>query len=238
MFTPLLESWGADYCSGYTYSLSYVSGSPLTANYGSDLYTEFQLNTPAQNTIDVLLEDLSWVGSHDIQITGCLGNAAGAFNFPTNCASSTWTVVVTNPCESSSFNTDYPVLSISYNVANDKEGIQYLMPTDDASLTYGNGFDKCGSRVHYLVSDSGVKIYPETRTTPTADFRATSTYPFLEFLYFPDGDSATFDTTPLYQINVQTEAQSFYGLHQFELKFEFADYPDSTANDASDTLSI
>ena len=27
-FTPILENWGADYCSGYTYTLTYINGSP------------------------------------------------------------------------------------------------------------------------------------------------------------------------------------------------------------------
>ena len=169
-FTPILENWGVDYCSGYTYTLTYISGSPQTADYGSDLYTAFVFNTPTENTIDVLLDDLSWVGSHDIQIEGCLGSSSGAFDFPTNCASTTWTMEVTNPCLTSSFTTNYPASSITYNIAEDKTGIQYQMPTDTASTSYGDGFDRCGSRVHYLLSSAGQKIYPETVTSVSSSF--------------------------------------------------------------------
>ena len=214
-FTPVLEKWGLDYCSGYTYTLNYVSGTPQTANYGADLYTAFTFNTPSQNTIDVLLDDLSWVGSHDIEIQGCLGSTTGAFNFPTNCASTTWTLDVTNPCETTSFTTSYPGLSMTYNVADPVTGIQYEIPTDSASASYGNGFDKCGSRIHYLLSANGEQIYPRTVSSTSASFQGTSTYPFIEFLFYPDGDPTTQGTTPIYQINLLTDSENYYGLHQF-----------------------
>ena len=112
------------------------------------------------------------------------------------------------------------------------------MPTDSASVTYGDGYDKCGSRIHYLLSSSGEKLYPDSVSAFSSTFQPTSTYQFLEFLYFPDGDPRSLDITPIYQINIKTENEDHYGLHQFQLYFEFADYPDSTANLASQSLDI
>ena len=97
----MATSWG-DYCNGYSYTFTYVSGTPQTAVDSADLSTVFTKNSGV-NSYSFTLSDLSWAGSHDLTMEGCLGDATGSPYYSTNCGSSTWTMVVTNPCETANF---------------------------------------------------------------------------------------------------------------------------------------
>ena len=120
----------------------------------------------------------------------------------------------------------------------DSVGTQYDIPTDSVSTLYGDGYTLCGERIHYLQDATGSKIYPRNGDSSSTSFQADSQYPFLEFLYFANGDPEGNTLIPCYQINVKTDSEAYYGLHAFTLHFEFGDYPTSTANQASSSFDI
>ena len=185
---------------------------------------------------DYTFSDLSWSGTHVLEIEGCLGDGVVAtYN---NCASTQWTIVISNPCETANFVIAYPVNSLSTSVGSDSIGTQYEIPTDSVSTLYGNGYNKCGDRIHYLQSSTGSKIYPVIGDSSATTFQADMQFPFIEFLSFPGGDPNGGSSTPVYQINVKTDSDAYYGFHPFTLHFEFVDYPSSTANTASSPLDI
>ena len=70
---------------------------------------------------------------------------------------------ITTPCDTASFSFTYTSSSVSYTVGASSIGTEYSMPTDTASSLYGNGYDTCGDRTHYLVDILGNKLYPTER---------------------------------------------------------------------------
>ena len=72
----------------------------------------------------------------------------------------------------------------------------------------------------------------------STNFFPSIQFPFLEFLYFENGDPDSSSTIPVYQINLLTSSEQDYGLYNFDLVFEFVRYPTSTANSDIMPLAI
>jgi len=67
-----------------------------------------------------------------------------------------------------------PIANMATTVDEKKVQVQsYTEFTDDISRTYGNGYDKCGPRVHYLTDMNN-----ESKTSPGNVYRIS------EFLFF------------------------------------------------------
>ena len=112
--------------------------------------------------------------------------------YSTNCASTQWNMEVVNPCLTSNFVQAISTSSLTAKVgATSKIGTQYEIPIDTASVSLGTGYYSCGDRIHYLIeSITGARIYPVpgNPNASATDFTGDAQYPFIEFLYFYDGD--------------------------------------------------
>lgn len=110
-----------------------------------------------------MFTEKDWEGSHYLKIRQTAGIASSKLYSTNYVDTSAFTIVVTNPCKTSDFT--IPNLAKSPTVHNlvarqynDQVTLQYEMPYDSASATYGPnvGVDKyslCGERIHYLTID-------------------------------------------------------------------------------------
>jgi len=159
-FTSLANS-NEQACYGFTHELIYVAGpfdsmahptDPLLI--GPDLTLHF---TQGAGTFDATHTDFEWLGVHTFKIKGTNGNLATANNRKLYKSSYTadFTITILNPCETSIVQ-DEPLQNFEIGV---KSGIPetwyYDNNKDSASVTYGDGYDKCGPRVHYITNDLG-----------------------------------------------------------------------------------
>ena len=94
-------------CNGFSYTFTYVSGTQTPVN-SNDLSINIVPSTT--NKFNINFSDLTWVGTHVIEISGCVGDSAIQL-FNTNCASSQATIDVVDPCETANF---VQTISISY----------------------------------------------------------------------------------------------------------------------------
>ena len=109
-------------------------------------------------------------------------------------------MVVTNPCETASFTTFYPTNSLTYSVATDSVGMQYVRATDSVGDAFGNDYTKCGDRLHYIQEKiTGGRVYTQNGDFSDSTFQSDLAYPFIEFLYYSGGDPTDSSaTTPVF----------------------------------------
>ena len=149
------------------------------------------------NKFDVTFIDLTWVGTHVIEISGCVGDSATQL-FNTNCASTQASIDVVDPCEQANFAQTISISYLQTTLEAEKVGTQYEVPTDTVSSAYGNGYDTCGDREHYLIDSDGRIVHPRPMSSESTNFYPSLQFPFLEFLNFEDGDPNSASTVPVY----------------------------------------
>ena len=103
----------------------------------------------------------NWVGEHEFELKATLGTYSatsgrgndGLYNSVTSTES--LTVTIKNPCVTSVVNSDVGLVIPDIEVPQNEEIIQvnYAGPTDSASLSYGNGYDKCGPIKYTLLDE-------------------------------------------------------------------------------------
>ena len=104
-----------------------------------------------------------WIGVHEFELKATLGTFSstnergndGLYNSVTS--TETLTVTIENPCVTSVVNSDVGLVISDIEVPLNEENIQvnYAGPTDSASLSYGNGYDKCGPIEYTLFDEQG-----------------------------------------------------------------------------------
>ena len=67
---------------------------------------------------------------------------------------------VLNPCLTANFVQTIAVTTLTTTVGAAAVGTQYEIPTDTVSSLFGNGYDMCGDRIHYLEDSTSSRIYP------------------------------------------------------------------------------
>jgi hypothetical protein len=90
----------------------------------------------------------------------------------------------------------------------------YMEFKDDISTIYGNGYDKCGPREHYITDSTGA-----AKTSPNNIYR------IREYLLFSKIQGTPLNT---YKFDVQTYDYASIGLHEFILHVALSYYPTST----------
>lgn len=113
------------------------------------------------------------------------------------------------------------------NMMNTVGELTYVYQTyddfkDDISTLYGNGYDKCGPREHYLTDNTGA-----AKTVPDNIYRIT------EYLLFTKATTGTPDS---YKFAVQTTNYASIGNHEFILHVALKLFP--TATEAKVPFSI
>ena len=83
----------------------------------------------------------------------------------------------------------------------------YTDPTDTASAAYGDGYDKCGARAHYIADADG--------SNPTL---VHSVYSQRNGLYFQISDSSTTPNT--YQLTLNGDNDEYVGSYDLMLIIE------------------
>jgi len=177
-----------DYCFGFTYELIYVDG-PFAADphpsgdaslVGPDLtltYTQTGLQytgTPVT---------FNWLGTHKYLIRGTNGNTATAGNrrLYNSIDSNEFEIVIINPCLTSTVSAQPVSDYLTTVLAGVPTTWLYDEATDSASTTYGDGYDRCGARKHYLTdSNNSQTQYPDVSTHRR----------WLGLNYLADGDPA------------------------------------------------
>ena len=99
------------------------------------------------------VQDFSWLGTHSIVIKSTNGKvdlspeARGDKGLFISVVSEIIEIEIVNPCLTSIVNEDQNVVLEDMMVANGKILYELSLdgPTDSASVTYGNGYDKCGN---------------------------------------------------------------------------------------------
>jgi hypothetical protein len=152
----LFDQWG-DYCTGSSYTLAYVSGPKLAA--GGDptkidinkLYKDrnkyneaaYPLNKPV---LEGVIPDITWEGVHTVRIVAQQGTTKKYRVVQ----GTPFQITYTNPCRRAIV-TPGVINNMSNTVGELAVVTQvYSDFPDDISTLYGNGFDKCGVRNHYL----------------------------------------------------------------------------------------
>jgi hypothetical protein len=115
------------------------------------------------------MQDPSWEGVHTVKIIAQQGTTKKYRVLE----SANFNIQYKNPCRTATVDTR--TIDNMFTTVDDKKvQVQsYTEFTDDISRTYGNGYDKCGPRVHYLTDMNN-----ESKTSPGNIYRIS------EFLFF------------------------------------------------------
>jgi hypothetical protein len=100
------ETFGANYCGGYTYELEYLDG-PFKDQKGLVLstYTQFVEEDKGIVTYTGISEDANWIGVHYMSIKSTLGskdtstNARGVKGLYNSYSSEPFSVIVSHNCD-------------------------------------------------------------------------------------------------------------------------------------------
>jgi len=215
-------SWG-DYCTGSSYRLEYVSGpklpsggDPLTVDINSFYADKTSYNTPGLSGLPYFQgtqQDVSWEGIHTVRIKAQQGTTKLYRSF----YSSTFTIEYRNPCRTCTVTAQ--VLTNMETTVDDKtkKTQTYIEFKDNVSTLYGNGYDKCGPRVHYLTD-----LNNDHKTVPGNIYRIS------EFLYFYQATTGVPPTPNTYTFEVQTSNYASIGLHNYRLHVGLLNYPTAT----------
>jgi hypothetical protein len=87
---------------------------------------------------------------------------------------------------------------------------------DDVSTLYGNGYNKCGVKSHYLTLGSGDAF----KTLPDQIYR------IIEFINFKTNSASPIPKT--YRFEVQSSNYASIGTHNLVLNVALSDYPTAT----------
>ena len=154
-----------DLCGGYTHELIYESGPMLDPNFGSSAadFSPFSLIELSVTRVDMkgAVQDFSWLGAHTIYIKSTNGakdlsvTARGDQGLFRSVSSQTLVINIINPCLTSVVNGDGNLILEDMVVPNGQTllDLTYNGPTDSASVTYGNGYDKCGNLTYIWFDD-------------------------------------------------------------------------------------
>jgi len=211
--------WG-DYCTGSSYKLEYVSGpklpeggDPLSIDINTFYSDVNKYNTPSATgnpKFSGTLLDLSWEGTHTVRIIAQQGTS----KLYRKLEGSPFTIEYKDPCR-----TAVVIARVINNMETtvDDKVVQkqiYEDFKDDVSIEYGNDYDMCGPRVHYLTDTNN-----DGKTMPGNIYRIS------EFLYFSQATSGTPNT---YRFEVSTSNYASIGNHNFILHVGLLNYPTAT----------
>lgn len=143
-------------CGGYTHEILYISGpkfDPTLAPVNADLspYTLDEVS-PTQMAMNGVVSDFSWLGTHRVIIKATLGTkdlsatARGVEGLFLSVLSTELEIQIINPCLTTVVNGDsgLEIDDLVVPGGQDVLDLVYAGPTDSTSVTYGNGYDKCG----------------------------------------------------------------------------------------------
>lgn len=155
-FTQMVDTSQGLLCGGYTHEIIYVSGSvfdatlaPINADLSPYTLTE---TSGTRMEITGTLNVFDWLGVHKIIIKATNGKldtsatARGNQGFFNSVFSPELSLEIVNPCLRSVVNGDGGLEISEISVPPGKTLVDLILagPTDSASVTYGNGYDKCG----------------------------------------------------------------------------------------------
>ena len=196
----------------------YIAGPKLDTAFvpaNADL-SPFVLAEVDSTRVEMLgaVQDFSWLGSHQILIkstNGVLDTAAdarGVDGLYRSVLSDPILIMIINPCLTSVVNGDEGIVIENLSVKINKSvlNVNYTGPTDSASVTYGNGYDKCGNLTYSWLNLTSLPFENENFSyNSTVIDREADTF-WQNLTSFPTG-------TTLYDY--------------FTLKMELVDYPTS-----------
>lgn len=154
-------------CGGYTHKIKYIDGPMLDNSFSDEVDLSFFSIVEAGSSLMITgaAENLSWVGTHIISIVGYNGaqdlspSARGKQGLYNRIDStSTLILEITNPCATSIVNANgnfviEQVMSVPFELT--LLNLKYDGPSNSASVTYGNGFDKCGPLTYQWLDSEG-----------------------------------------------------------------------------------
>lgn len=151
-------SWG-DYCGGSSYTLEYVAGSKagFGPNYINTIYTsKTKYNTAGLSNPNPYFEgaisDLTWEGTHTLRIVAQQGTGSKLYRKITG---PDFTVTYSNKCLETLL-TPGTLTDLKFTLGDTFTAYKtYTDFQDSISVQFGNGYDKCGPRIHYLTDSSG-----------------------------------------------------------------------------------
>lgn len=166
--------------------------------------------------------EVSWEGVHTVRIVA----QQGTTKLYRKLYSSTFTIEYKNPCRVAIMDQTRTITNMETTVDDKTTQKQtYLDFIDNVSTLYGNGYDKCGPRVHYLTDMSN-----NHKTMPGNIYRIS------EFLYFYQATTGVPPLPNTYTFEVQTSNYESIGLHNYRLHVGLLNYP--TATEAVLTWSV
>jgi len=206
-----------DYCGGFTYDLVYVSG-PFAGDthpsdplkIGPDLTLTYSLTTL---TYSGTVSTFDWVGVHTFKVVGQNGDPANAANRKPYLTtdSADFTITIVNPCETSTVLDETITTPITTTV---KLGTpvkwMYDNNKDSASVTYGDGWNRCDERLHYITD-----VFTNSEAVPGDLYK---TFQFLTWKYFENGDPADLvqpSSPPVYEFTFQSDSKTEIGTYDF-----------------------
>ena len=147
------NTYGADVCGGYTYSLEYAEGyfyDPLNPAASADLsfYKETRYSSYAQ--FEGTVRQIEWVGTHFYRVKSTLGKfdpavgARGKNGLYNSFYSEPFAVEILDPCVDSIVNLDSSFFVDGLIVENEEKRFYFKGPTDSISKELGNGYNICG----------------------------------------------------------------------------------------------
>jgi len=157
IFTKMVDESQGLLCGGYTHEIIYLDGPKFNETYApfnADL-SDFTLEEvdPTRVEMKGAVQDFSWLGTHTMLIkstNGVLNTAEtargdqGLFRWV---LSDPIEITIVNPCLRSVVNDDEGLVVDDLAVPGGQTliALNYTGPTDSISVTYGNGYDKCGN---------------------------------------------------------------------------------------------